>query len=120
MLTKKELTKLFLEQAEIEFDDRSFKVYHTYWWHAPLSPVGFRLTAPGAEFLDTVLKLQKYSYPLKKDFPRTMMMMRLMRRHLSVPFFLNNKTIDFYGEKDAIMMAMMGCDLQQYLENFER
>jgi hypothetical protein len=122
---KRSLTKLFLEQAGLEASDQSIKSYMPIWWVTPYSPIGFRLTSHGSGFLSQTLKLQKYTYQIKKDFQKNLKVMLQMNKHLAGPFYMpydqnGNTTITVYGEQDAFMMSMMGGDLQQYLDNFTR
>jgi hypothetical protein len=124
-MSKRELTKLFLEQAGMIADDSTVKLYLPVWWGSPLSPIGLRLTSHGAGFLSHTLKLQKYSYNLKQDFQRSLKVMLQMNKYLTSPFYIQStapgkQIITFFGEYDAVMMGMMDGDLCQYLENFTR
>ena len=80
-----------------------------------------RLTESGFIFLGDILQLESYSYKLKKEFERTPRVLLMLDKHLTSPFYLKNtQSITFFGEKDAIMLAMMSNDLVAYLENFTR
>jgi hypothetical protein len=119
---KKEYTKVFLEQAQYDCSETSVRAFTKIWWVSPYSPIGLRLTNDGSKFLTHVLKLESYKYQVTSDLPITFKAMLKMSKHLSAPFYLNpqTKTMIFYGEQDATMLALMGGDLLTYLDNFTR
>jgi len=117
-MNKLELTRLFLDQASLPSDPKSTKQYRLLWWVAPFSPYGLKLTTEGHVFLDNVLKLEKYSCSIKAGTPNTLKIMSQMNKYLSSPFYIRGNTIFFYGETDAIMLALHAGDIAQYLENF--
>jgi hypothetical protein len=119
---KKEYTKVFLEQAQYDSSELSVRAFTKLWWVSPYSPIGLRLTSDGSKFLTHVLKLESYKYQVTSDLPITFKAMLKMSKHLSAPFYLNpqTKTMIFYGEQDATMLALMGGDLLTYLDNFTR
>lgn len=120
-MTKNELTILFLEHVGLATDPATVKEYLWAWWHNPISSTSLRLSATGEEFAKTTMGLTSYKYKLKKDLLNTAKVYLWLDKYLTVPYFLPNRgNIVFYGEKDAIMLAMHGGDLAQYLENFTK
>jgi len=119
-MDKRELTKLFLEKAGLDTSPEYVKTRLLEWWVAPLSPRGLHLSKAGVEFVDEVLQLEKYTYVIKKDCPRTLQTISRMNKFLSAPFYWKGQKLIVYGETDAVMLGIMGGDLQQYLENFTR
>ena len=119
-MDKKGYTRLFLEQAKLDTSDTSIKSFHRSFWYAPYSPVGLRLSDAGAVFLTHVLDLESYTYKMKDGPVKSSKIVILMNKHLSQPFCVWRNQIQFFGETDAIMLAMMSGDINQYLENFSR
>lgn len=121
MLSKLELTKLFLKEANIECTQDTIKLWLWKWWYNPISLTSYRLTKDGHYFLKDTLKLANYRLKLTCDIKSTTKNFLLLDKHLTSPFFIENKsTIVFYGEKDSIMVVLNGYNLQQYLEAFEK
>jgi len=123
-VNKRELTKLFLNNAGLDSSTESIHHALHEWWHTPLSPVGLRLTHTGAVFLKKTLNLSHYTCTIKKDYQHTLRLILSMNKHFASPFYFyeagGSKKIECFGETDATMLIMMDGDLQQYLENFER
>lgn len=118
--SKKELTKLFLEKAGMPTDDENVKKYLWAWWTNPISKTSLRLTEYGATFLVTALDIEQYEYKLTDEagpFPSKLLI--LMDKYITVPFYLaQRKKIVFFGERDAIMLALHGNNLFSYLTSF--
>jgi len=119
--TKKELTELFLKEANFPVTPETIKTYMHVWWMTPYSPIGLRLTSDGNKFLSSTLKLTKYTYTIKEDNVKSLRLYLRMNKHLTSPYYLQGAdTIILYGETDACMMGMYGGDIATYLNNFTR
>lgn len=118
--SKKELTKLFLEQAGMPNDDENVKKYLWAWWTNPISKTSLRLTEFGAAFLIKKLDVERYEYKLTdENGPMPSKLLILMDKYITVPFWLGQrKKIIFFGEQDAIMLALHGNNLSSYLSSF--
>ena len=121
MLSKKQLTELFLKEAGFSSSEGSVKEWMKIIWVTPYSPIGFRLSAKGHAFLSSTVKLQNYTYKIKPGTVKSLKMFLQMNKYLECPFYLKgDESITLYGETESIMMGLMSGDIQQYLENFTR
>ena len=121
MISKRSLTEIFLREANIEFNNKTIFAWIWKWWYNPISKTSFRLTKDGHHFLSNVIELAHYRLKLTCDIKATTKNFLLLDKHLTSPFYIENKnTIVFYGEKDSIMVVLNGYNLQQYLEAFEK
>jgi len=123
MLSKLDLTKLFLEKSGLVISpsDLIVKTYLKDWWATPFSPIGLRLSTEGNRFLKDVLRLECYSFKIKESNTKSLKLFLQMNRRLSSPYYLQgNRTIVLYGEQDSIMLALLDGDLEQYFNNFSR
>lgn len=113
-----DLTKLFLQEAGLDTSDQSVHTHKWLWWMNPISSTSLRLTQTGADFMTNTLKLQSYKYRLNAEWRATSRLILALERHMTVPFhFPNRKTIVFFAEHDAMMLALYGNDLESYLKN---
>lgn len=124
-MNKRDYTKLFLEKSGVEATDEEIKDAMRKWWATPYSPLGYRLKSTGCQYLIQVLKLEYFKCQVKVDFQESYKMMLAMNKHLTAPFYFTPRAVAprhlvCFGETDRFMLAMMGGDLQQYLENFDR
>jgi hypothetical protein len=121
VISKKDLTEIFLNEANIEFNDKTIIQWIWKWWRNPISKTSFQLTTDGHHFLSNVIKLQSYRIKLTCDIKASTKNFLLLDKYLTSPFYIENKsTAVFYGEKDSIMVVLNGYNLQQYLEAFEK
>ena len=103
---------------ELDLDPEKFKHYLWSWWQNPISKTSLRLTKAGHDFLVNFLKLESHSMRIK-SIGKSAKIYMLLDRHLTTPFYIQRSdTIVFFGERDLIMVQLMGGDLEQYLENF--
>jgi hypothetical protein len=121
MLTKRQLTELFLKEAGFSSSEVSVKEWMKIVWTTPHSPIGFRLTSKGHAFLSSTLKLQSYTYKIKPGTVKSLKLFLQMNKYLEFPFYLKGEdSITLYGEVDATMLGLMSGDIASYLENFTR
>ena len=86
------------------------------WWHNPINPNSLRLTRPAFTILSkqTEIKNWKFNLPeplMSKSF------IQLEKQFKSPYFIQGQKTIYVYDEREAMMLALHGSNLQQYLDN---
>lgn len=120
-MTKEEMTSMFLTESNIESSTTTLRLYVWKIWQNPLSKTSYRLTKEGYNFLSTIVQLKHYPLELKSNIMLTGRTLLALDKHLTTPFYLDgSKKIIFFGEKDAIMVTLTGCNLMQYLENFSK
>ncbi len=120
-MTKLEFTKLFLIEAGLDSSNQSIKLYVRMLWYTPFSPIGFRLTREGSDFLSNVVKLTPYAFTVSKSEDSKKAKYSIwLSKYLTGPFYLSGKTIICYGETDAMMIGLHAGDLYRYLEDSNR
>ena len=89
-----------------------------FWWHNPLNTNSLRLTAGAWTVLKTCKEVQHWQFKLPKNLlPRTYLQ---LEKHFSSPYFIQNvSTIIVFSDRDSMMLALHGNDLQQYLDNHD-
>jgi hypothetical protein len=114
---KKDLTKVFLEQSNVDATPEAIKLFST-WWFTPHSPIGLRLSSEGHKYLTTILKLSCYTIKIQENTVKSFKLFLLMSKYLNYPYYLKgNDTIVVFGEEDGIMLALMSGDITSYLNN---
>lgn len=104
---------------ELDLDPAKFKTYLWSWWQNPISKTSLRLTKAGHDCLVNFLKLESHTMRVKGSIGKNLKIYLLLDRHITTPFYIPRRdTIVFFGERDLIMLQLMGGDLDQYLENF--
>lgn len=88
------------------------------WWFNPLNPDSLRLTRISYNMLKKA-KVPTFKFKLTEKYkPKTFVQ---LERWMSSPYYLlNAQTIVLYSDSDAMMMALHGNNLQQYLDNQEK
>jgi hypothetical protein len=121
MFGKRELTALFLTQAGIDTSELNIKTHMQQLWATPYSPIGYRLSSEGNHFLHDILKLKRYTYKVKVDTTRSLKLYLQLNQNIQYPYYLQGQnSIVLYGEQEAMMIALMDGDIQQYMNNFCR
>lgn len=118
-MTKEQLTEIFMR--ELELDPALYKQYLWSWWQNPISKTSLRLTKSGHDCLVNFVKLESHSMKVRSNqLGRSLKIFLLLDRLITTPFYIPRKdTIVFFGERDLIMLQLMGGDLDQYLENLD-
>jgi len=119
-MDKRQFTEIFLKEAGISYTEDELEKYVWRWWINPVSKTSLRLSNAGFDFLTQQVHLECYTYKLHKDYRTTSKALLQMGKYLTTPFYLYRQTITFFGERDAIMLALSGNNLAQYLDNFTR
>lgn len=87
-----------------------------FWWHNPTNPNSLRLTTPAYKTLQKQTKIPTWTFKLDHMIlPKTLLQ---LEKHFTSPYYIHAmKTLIVYGEQEAMMLALHGSDLQQYLDN---
>ena len=88
------------------------------WWFNPVNPDSLRLTKMAYRML-TQAKVPVFKFKTTEKYrPKTFVQ---LERFVTSPYYLlNSQTIVLFGESEAMMMALHGNNLQQYLDNQEK
>ena len=88
------------------------------WWFNPLNANSLRLNRIAYNMLKKA-KVPTFKFKLTEKYkPKTFVQ---LERWMSSPYYLlNSQTIVLYSDSDAMMMALHGNNLQQYLDNQEK
>lgn len=89
-----------------------------FWWHNPLNSNSLRLTAGAWAVIRVCKEVPRWKFDLTQGLlPKSYLQ---LERHFSSPYFIPNvKTIIVFDERDSMMLALHGNNLQQYLDNHE-
>lgn len=89
-----------------------------FWWHNPLNPNSLRLTAGAWTILKNCKEVPYWKFELTQGLlPRTYLQ---LEKHFTNPYFIPNiKNIIVFSDKDSMMLALHGNNLQQYLDNHD-
>ena len=89
-----------------------------FWWHNPVNPNSLRLTAGAWAVLKSCKEVQHWKFKLPKGLlPRTYLQ---LEKHFSSPYYIPNVDhIIVFSDRDSMMLALHGSDLQQYLDNHD-
>ena len=88
------------------------------WWFNPLNPDSLRLSRIAYNMLKKA-KVPTFKFKLTEKYKSKTFVQ--LERWMSSPYYLlNAQTIVLYSDSDAMMMALHGNNLQQYLDNQEK
>ena len=118
--------KKFQEYPLVPFDTHKFKralqyydlSSNQFWWKNPLNPNSLRLTSGAWSVLKTCKEIPTWLFKLPTNLlPRTYLQ---LERHFTSPYYI--KSVDqvvVFSDRDSMMLALHGNDLQQYLDNHD-
>lgn len=86
------------------------------WWHNPLNPNSLRLTRPAFNMLNKTKEIKNWHFKLPKELVNRSYIQ--LEKYFTNPYYIAGpKSIYVFDERDSIMLALHGSDLQQYLDN---
>lgn len=90
-----------------------------FWWHNPLNPNSLRLTVGAWTILKTCNQIPFWKFDLPIHvLPKSYLQ---LEKYFNSPYYIPNaKTLIVFDERDSIMLALHGSDLQQYLDNHDQ
>jgi hypothetical protein len=88
-------------------------------WHNPLTPHhSLRVTKEGKDWIVRACGLPIFHFEIQSLNNRQLLQ---LDRLFESPYFLRNrKTIEMFGEQDAIMLQLHGNNLTGYLDDLDR
>jgi hypothetical protein len=114
--TQKQLTKIFIQQANIPIGQTTDM--QRRWWVNPTDDSSLRLTLAGLQFVKANLKMQSYDFELTEELTNYSLLQ--LERYLKGPYYLlKRKKIIVFEEEEALMLTLHGNDLKGYLDNLE-
>jgi hypothetical protein len=114
--TQRQLTKIFVEQANIPVGQTTD--LQLRWWKNPTDDTSLRLSLAGLQFVKAVLKLQSYEFVLPDDLTNHNLL-QLERWFKGMYYLLKRHKIILFEEEEALMLTLHGSDLKTYLDNLE-
>ena len=89
-----------------------------FWWHNPLNPNSLRLTAGAWAVLKACPNAPNWKFELSQGLlPKSYLQ---LERHFTSPYYIPNiKNIVVFSDRDSMMLALHGSNLQQYLDNHD-
>ena len=114
--TQRQLTKIFVEQAEIPYGMTTDM--QKRWWKNPTDPDSLRLSLAGLQLVKAVLKLQSYEFALPEELTNHQLL-QLERQFKGMYYLLKREKIIVFEEEEATMLTLHGNNLALYLDNIE-
>jgi hypothetical protein len=113
---KENLTKVFLKQANLSFDEAELKRKVFSWWKNPREKIegGLTLTEEGFKFLTETLDLKSYSIAFPKDFVFTTQVILWLDHFLDCPHYYTKKEIVVFKESKAVELMLFSGDIKKY------
>ena len=89
------------------------------WWHNPLNPDSLRLTRPAFNMLNKTKEIKNWHFKLPTELVNRSYIQ--LEKHFKSPYYIPGpKSIYVFDERDSIMLALHGSNLQQYLDNLSQ
>ena len=89
------------------------------WWHNPLNPDSLRLTRPAFNMLNKNKEIKNWHFKLPTELVNRSYIQ--LEKHFKSPYYISGpKSIYVFDERDSIMLALHGSNLQQYLDNLSQ
>ena len=86
------------------------------WWHNPVNPNSLRLTRPAFNMLNKTKEIKNWHFKLPTELVNRSYIQ--LEKHFKSPYYISGlKSIYVFDERDSIMLALHGSNLQQYLDN---
>jgi len=86
------------------------------WWQNPINPDSLRLTRAAFYMLNQNPKIKNWHFHLPTRLVNRSFIQ--LEKHFTSPYHIATHTsIYVFSEQDAIMLALHGSNLQQYLDN---
>jgi hypothetical protein len=91
-----------------------YAVNASMWWQNPTNHNSLRLTQNAYLTMRKHVKFYKFKL-LQEIRPKTFVQ---LERYFDEPYYVQNRsTIHIVSDRDAMMLGLMGSDLQTYLDN---
>ena len=88
------------------------------WWHNPVNPNSLRLTRPAFNMLNKTKEIKNWHFKLPTELVNRSYIQ--LEKHFKSPYYISGpKSIYVFDERDSIMLALHGSNLQQYLDNLD-
>ena len=114
--TQRQLTKIFVEQADIPVGQTTDM--QRRWWKNPTDDASLRLSLQGLQLVKAVLKLQSYEFELSEELTNSDLL-KLERQFKGMYYLLKRQKIIVFEEEEALMLTLHGNNLKGYLDNLE-
>jgi len=114
--TQRQLTKIFVEQANIPVGQTTDM--QRRWWTNPTDSNSLRLSLQGLQLVKAILKMKSYEFELVDELTNHNLLQ--LERYLKGPYYLlKRQKIIVFEEEEAMMLTLHGNDLASYLDNIE-
>ena len=114
--TQRQLTKIFVEQANIPHGQTTDMQLR--WWKNPTDPNSLRLTLAGLQFVKAQLKLTSYDFALSEELTNYNIL-QLERLFKGMYYLLKRQKLIVFEEEEAVMLSLHGNNLKGYLDSLD-
>lgn len=117
MFNKRVIVKKILELLGIPTDLDHLNQYIQKIWMNPRETGGFRLTETGYDIFKKKLEIESHVLKLDTENTRSLATLLNLDRYLPCPYYIINiRTLEIFGEREAILFALHGNNLTRLLE----
>lgn len=114
--TQRQLTKIFVEQADIPLGQTTDM--QRRWWKNPTDDNSLRLSLAGLQLVKAVLKLESYEFELPEELTNHQLL-QLERQFKGMYYLLKRQKIIVFESEEATMLHLHSGNLKAYLDSIE-
>ena len=113
---KIKLTKTFLQELGMEYDDKSIKKNMSVFWQNPRrkGQAGLKLTEAGFKALTEKLELKSYAIQIPKETEWTSRLELRLNNYIDCPYYIFKNQIYVFSEKMAVQLVLFSGDVAKF------
>ena len=115
MISKKDYTKVFLESAGTDIDEKILEQKNKTWWwnHREKTQGGLRLTEDAISFIEQDAKIKTYKVPFPDNLTVTPQILLWLDNFIECPYYITKKDITVLKEKSAFELYLFSGDVRK-------
>jgi len=115
MISRQTYTKIFLKAADVAADKVNLKYYDDLLWYnrRVKKTGGLRLTEAGYQFLVEQVKLDEFVVQFESPIKLSPTIVLYLDKFMTAPYYLTNKSLTLFTEKDAFEMHLFSNDIEK-------
>lgn len=115
MISKKDYTKVFLESAGIDVNEKLLEEKNKSWWWnlREKDHGGLRLTEDAISFVEQDAKIKTYKVPFPDNLTVTPQILLWLDNFIECPYFITKKDITVLKEKSAFELYLFSGDVRK-------
>ena len=114
MISKKDYTKVFLEAAGTDIDNKLEQCLKIWWWNLrDKDRGGLRLTEEAINFIKETAKIKIYEVPFPSNLTITPQILLWLDNFIECPYYITRKDITVLKEKSAFELYLFSGDVRK-------